>query len=293
MFLKICSYSVSFLHNFSLKSNIHPYLFAPVGSWKSSIDILMSRVLPFHLILTIPSTALITLSTHSFFGYFSTFHISSIVLSLFANFLIFLNFPICLLFFLMPPLPQGSVLGLAFFLLGTKMHRDRLHSHGCKHMGLMTHRFTAHVLPLAQGLFPHLWLPTGHFHLKVFLSPHVQHSLTELIISSTKPIPLSSSWFLPCRSFLMVILAQNFEVIPNLSLTFILACPQPFPIMPDNIQVLLISLPNFPYLLKSVLFPNLALHLRAKCHSPFSANLPDCSLLPSNLISYAQLVNFP
>lgn len=44
-----------------------------------------------------------------------------------------------------PQLPFGFPL----FLLVPVRQRDCLHSHGCKHTRLMTHRFTAHVLPPA------------------------------------------------------------------------------------------------------------------------------------------------
>lgn len=153
----------------------------------------------------------------------------------------------------------------------------------------MTHRFTAHVLTLAQGLFPYLWLPTCPFHLKVFPLPQIQQSLTELIISPTKPVPLQSSLFLLWHPGLTVILAQNFEVISNVSLALILGCPQPFPIMSDNHQVVLISSPKFSYFLESFPFPSLDLHhLRVKSTSPFPAHLFDSSLPSSNLISYSQ-----
>ena len=255
----------------------------------------MSNVLPFNLILTIPAVTLITFFTHSFLEIFHPFTFPGSHSPCFpAKFPILLKFSACLFSLLMPLLTQDSVLGLPLLFLDTTLHRlspfSWLQAHGADDSQI----YSSCPAPCSR-LFPHLWLPAGHFHWKIFPSLHIQQSLTELIISPTKPVPLPSSLFLPWRPSLTVIPAQNFEVISNVSLAFILAHPQPFPIMPDNHQVLLIPHlhPNFSYLLESFLFLNLALHhLRAKSNSPFPDNLPDYSLPPSHPISYAQLVNF-
>lgn len=132
-------------------------------------------------------------------------------------------------------------------------HRVHLHPHRCRHMGLMTRIYSSCPAPCSRFI---PISPTAHWScsLKAFPSPHIQQSLAELIISPTKPVPLPSSLFLPWRPCLTVIPAQNFEVISDGSLAFILGRPQPFPIMPDNHQVLLTSSPNFSYFLDSFPF---------------------------------------
>lgn len=125
-----------------------------------------------------------------------------------------------------PPLP----LGLHLSLLGTLRHRTCLRPQGCKHGGwwLIGLQLTS-CLSLTQGLFPYLWLLTGHFHLKVFPSVHIPQSLTELITSPTKPVPLPSSLSRPWHACLTVFPTHNFEVIFTVSGAWILACPPALP----------------------------------------------------------------
>lgn len=111
-----------------------------------------------------------------------------------------------------PQLPFGFPL----FLLVPGRQRDCLHSHGCKHMRLMTHRFTAHVLPPAQGLFPYHWsfslesLPITSYSTVSNWSHHLPHktsSPSKFLVSAMTPLS-------------QVFPAHSFEVIFNICLAW-------------------------------------------------------------------------
>lgn len=147
-------------------------------------------------------------------------------------------------------------------------------SHGCKHTELVTHRFTAHVLPLAQGLFPCLWLTTGHFHLKLFPVSQIQHSLAELALSPTKASSLSQFLLSALQSLSRSHSRfKRCNHLPSVSQAY-LCSPGAFPHRVGHATSADFFLQSFSYLLE-FLFPSLCLHHRGV----WSFIVPSSSLL--------------
>lgn len=147
------------------------------------------------------------------------------------------------------------------FLPGTPVHRLFPRSHGCKHTELVTHRFTTHVLPLAQGLFPCLWLTTGHFHLKLFPVSQIQHSLAELALSPTKASSLSQFLLSALQSLSRSHSRfKRCNQLPSVSQAY-LCSPGAFPRRVGHATSADFFLQSFSYLLE-FLFPSLCLHHR-------------------------------
>lgn len=164
-------------------------------------------------------------------------------------------------FLLQPPLTWSLNLDPPFSYREPQCTDFFPHSHGCKHTELVTHRFTAHVLPLAQGLFPCLWLTTGHFHLKLFPVSQIQHSLAELALSPTKASSLSQFLLSALQSLSRSHSRfKRCNHLPSVSQAY-LCSPGAFPRRVGHATSANFFLQSFSYLLE-FLFPSLCLHHR-------------------------------